>query len=92
MVKIGSEGSWIRSGEDVVKIDVIPVKSVDTTGAGDQYAAGFLHGYINKLSLKQCGKIGSLLAGKVIGNYGARIPENLWDEALRETEKIKKYS
>ena len=90
VVKVGSDGSWIRSGEDIVKIDVTPVKSIDTTGAGDQYAAGFLHGYINKLSLEQCGKIGSLLAGKVIGNYGARISETLWDEVLSETEKIGK--
>ncbi len=90
VVKVGSEGSWIRSGKDIVKIDIAPVKALDTTGAGDQYAAGFLHGYINSLSFEQCGRLGSLLAVKVIGNYGARIPESLWKEVLREVEKIKK--
>lgn len=90
IVKTGSEGSWIGSGDKVVKIDVTSVKAIDTTGAGDQYAAGFLYGYCNNLSFEQCGKIGSLLAAKVIGNYGARIQETLWDEVIRETESIRK--
>ena len=88
IVKIGKEGSLILADGETYKIDIIPVKTLDTTGAGDQYAAGFLYGYINKLGFKKCGKIGALLAGKVIENYGARISSNLWDEILQTTESI----
>lgn len=90
IVKIGKEGSLIMVDGKIYKIDTIPVKALDTTGAGDQYAAGFLYGYINKLSYDKCGKIGALLAGTVIENYGARIPTNLWDKVLQNTENIKK--
>ncbi len=89
VVKIGSEGSWIQSGNEKVKIDVIPMKALDTTGAGDQYAAGFLYGYTNKFGLKQCGKLGSILASKVIDNYGARIVDTLWNDILIERDKLK---
>lgn len=88
IVKIGKEGSLILADGETYKIDIIPVKTLDTTGAGDQYAAGFLYGYINRLGYKKCGRIGALLAGKVIENYGARISNNLWDEILQTTESI----
>ncbi len=89
IVKVGCEGSWIKSEDTVHKIDITPVNAIDTTGAGDQYAAGFLHGFINNLSFEQCGKIGSLLAAKVIENYGARIPDTLWGDILQTVGKIK---
>jgi sugar/nucleoside kinase (ribokinase family) len=61
---------------------------MDTTGAGDQYAAGFLYGYTQNLDYAKCGKIGALLAGTVIENYGARIPAYLWDSVLQSTRMI----
>ncbi|MGD2035748.1 MAG: adenosine kinase, partial [Bacteroidales bacterium] len=88
VVKIGKEGSLIKSDGITTNIGVIPVKAVDTTGAGDQYAAGFLHGYMQNLSLEKCGKIGALLAGKVIENYGARIAPDLWKSVLLKTKEI----
>ncbi|MFZ3085902.1 MAG: PfkB family carbohydrate kinase, partial [Candidatus Hydromicrobium sp.] len=45
---------------------------VDTTGAGDLYAAGFLHGLIKGMDLESCGKIGSIIAAEVISHFGAR--------------------
>ncbi len=88
IVKTGKEGSLIQAGKKNVKIDAIPVNALDTTGAGDQYAAGFLHGYANKLDLNKCGTLGALLAGTVIENYGARIPGKLWEKVLEEADKI----
>jgi sugar/nucleoside kinase (ribokinase family) len=89
VVKTGRDGSLIYSNNKLEKIDIIPVTAVDTTGAGDQYAAGFLHGFSEKMPLKKCGKIGALLAGKVIESYGARIPMDKWMGILEEVKKIK---
>ena len=80
VVKIGIEGSLIKQGDEVVKIDVFPVDCIDTTGAGDLYAAGFLYGYSKDLGIEKCGLLGSLMASSVIGTFGARIdPSNLPD-------------
>jgi sugar/nucleoside kinase (ribokinase family) len=80
VVKIGSRGSLIKSGDTIVKVGTEKTKVVDTTGAGDLFAAGFLYGYINNLSLKRAGEIGSMLAAKVIADYGAKINKNDWKE------------
>jgi sugar/nucleoside kinase (ribokinase family) len=88
IVKIGKEGSLIKSGNSVIKIMAVPGKVIDTTGAGDQYAAGFLHGYTEHQELEQCGMLGALLAGAVISNYGARIPENLWPMVEEKAQRI----
>lgn len=80
VVKIGARGSLIKRGDEVLRIGVPTVKAVDTTGAGDLYAAGFLHGYSMGYELDKCGVIGSIVAGKVIENIGARINEKEWDE------------
>jgi len=50
---------------------------VDTTGAGDLYAAGFLYGYCNKLPLMECGKLGSACASDIITHLGARAQKPL---------------
>jgi len=81
VVKVGGEGSWIKRGEEVIKVDALKVSPVDTTGAGDLYAAGFLYGYSNGFSLDKCGLFGSILAGKVIEDVGARMGEEKWHEA-----------
>ncbi|MCJ7821339.1 MAG: adenosine kinase [Bacteroidales bacterium] len=81
VVKVGQEGSWIKRGEEVIKVDALKVSPVDTTGAGDLYAAGFLYGYSNGFSLDKCGIFGSILAGKVIEDIGARMAEKKWHEA-----------
>jgi sugar/nucleoside kinase (ribokinase family) len=59
-------------------IDAAPVaKVVDTTGAGDQYAAGFLYGLTHGKGLADCGRLGSLAAAEVISHYGARPETSL---------------
>jgi sugar/nucleoside kinase (ribokinase family) len=76
------KGSVIVRGDETVTIDAIGIgELVDTTGAGDLYAAGFLHGYTTGRSLKDCGDLGSLAAGLVIQQVGPRPRQNLREEA-----------
>ena len=88
VVKMGSEGSWIKRGDEVIKVEALKVKAVDTTGAGDLYAAGFLYGFSNGFSLDKCGVFGSILAGKVIEVVGARMPEEKWAEARKLVDTV----
>jgi sugar/nucleoside kinase (ribokinase family) len=90
VVKLGAHGSMIKSGERIIRIDAISAKSIDTTGAGDIYAAGFLYALIENLDLAVAGKIGSLLAGNVVEIIGAKIPENTWNKLLPQIELLKK--
>jgi sugar/nucleoside kinase (ribokinase family) len=77
-------GSMVVRGAETVQVDAIDIaKLVDTTGAGDLYAAGFLFGYTAGRDLLTCGKLGSLAAGLVIQQIGPRPQENL-AEAARE--------
>jgi len=84
VVKLGAKGSLVKSANLLHKIEILPSKVIDTTGAGDLYAAGFLHGYLRGLALDKCGKIGALLSGQVIRHLGAKIPEETWPGILRE--------
>ena len=90
VVKLGAHGSLIKSGNRVIRIDAIPAKSVDTTGAGDIYASGFLYALAENLDLKVAGKIGSLLAGNVVEVVGAKIPEETWNHLMPLIENLKK--
>lgn len=86
IVKNGKNGSFIS---DKGKISQIPLYGtthpVDTTGAGDTYAAGFLYGYMKGYSPEISGRIASFLAGEIISHLGAQFSP---DEALRLSEKI----
>ena len=79
IVKIGKKGSLVKSEGKIYKIDPIEVKPVDTTGAGDLFASGFLYGLTNNMPLDKCGQIGSLCAGKVIEIIGTKMSEEVWD-------------
>jgi sugar/nucleoside kinase (ribokinase family) len=75
-------GSVIVRGDETVQVDAIEIDElVDTTGAGDLYAAGFLHGYTSGRELADCGRLGSLAAGLVIQQIGPRPRQNLREAA-----------
>lgn len=84
ILKTGAEGSWIKRGDETIKISAFPVKCVDTTGAGDLYASGFLYGLSKGFSLEVCGTMGSLMAGKVIEIVGARMDTDKFSEIKKD--------
>jgi sugar/nucleoside kinase (ribokinase family) len=74
----GSRGSVVVTADDTIQVDAYPCEQkVDTTGAGDLYAAGFLHGFTRQADLATCGLLGSLAATEVIGHTGARPATSL---------------
>ena len=80
IVKVGKEGSFIKMNGEVTQVGVIPVKAVDTTGAGDIYAAGFLYGLMNDYTPTKAGELAAYLAGRVIEHVGAKLPDEVWNE------------
>jgi len=84
ILKVGSAGSWIKCREESIRINAFPVNCLDTTGAGDLYAAGFLYGFSMGLGLEKCGSLGSLLAGRVIETVGARMDREKFTEIKNE--------
>ncbi len=90
IVKIGTKGALIKQGNEVVHVGIMAAaKRVDTTGAGDFYAAGFLAGMCEGLTLRQCGTIGAITAGKVIEVVGTTFGEEAWEDIFRLVNKVK---
>ena len=73
----GARGSVVIAGDQEHTIDPFPVTVRDTTGAGDLYAAGFLHGLAQGWSLDRCGRLGSAAAAHIITRTGARPHDSL---------------
>ncbi|MDC1014561.1 adenosine kinase [Candidatus Pelagibacter sp.] len=74
IVTRGEKGAIAVNGDEVVESDIQKnLKIIDLTGAGDLFAAGFLHGYINKLSTKECLEKGTEMSSRVIQQIGARL-------------------
>ena len=70
----GEKGAIAIQGEEVIETGIQKnLKILDLTGAGDLFAAGFLHGYINKLSIEENLKKGTEMSSKVIQQIGARL-------------------
>ncbi len=71
-ITLSDKGSVVVAGPETYEIPAHPVDVVDTTGAGDLYASGFLYGYTSGRPLPECGELGSLAAAEVISHIGAR--------------------
>ena len=73
IITLAEKGSLILNKDKVIEVSAKKVnKVIDTTGAGDQYAAGFLYGLAKEKSLAECGRLGSIAAAEVISHYGGR--------------------
>ncbi len=93
---LGSKGSLAgKSGHEPVQVGTVPVEAVDTTGAGDLFAAGALYGLINDQSLKDSAIVGSYCAAQVVSHMGGRLPTHSHtriESILTEYRKHHPYS
>ncbi|MBI4158856.1 adenosine kinase [Candidatus Woesearchaeota archaeon] len=88
VVKIGSEGALIKQkNEQTIFIPSRRVNVIDTTGAGDNFAAGFIYGLCNNMSLQESGIFASYLASHIVSNVGAQLSEKTKKEILLNIKK-----
>lgn len=89
VVKTGKEGSLVKKGTEVIQLLSCPVDNVlDTTGAGDFYAAGFMYGLTCGYSLEKCVQISTILATAVIQEVGTTLPAKKWNEIKLNIESL----
>lgn len=88
VVKVGKNGSWVKSGEEKYYIPAWPADTIDATGAGDTYAAGFIFAHSEGMPLRVCGEIGSIIAAKVVEVIGTKIDIPRWRDAKTEIRAL----
>lgn len=88
VVKLGPDGSMVKSGNEYYKIDPWPATSIDATGAGDIYAAGFLYAHSMGKPIDICGKVGSIISSKVVEVIGPKLDIHRWKEAKTEIRQL----
>ena len=89
IVTRSERGSLIAANDETVEVPAMPIAQlVDTTGAGDQYAAGFLFGHAKGRTLAECGALASLAAAEVISHIGPRPETNLRALALKNGFRV----
>lgn len=88
VVKVGKHGSWVKSAGEKHYIEAWPADTIDATGAGDTYAAGFLYAHACGMPLKICGEVGSIIAAKVVEVIGTKIDVPRWRDAKVEIRKL----
>ncbi|MDD2344708.1 MAG: adenosine kinase [Bacteroidales bacterium] len=86
VVKLGSKGSLIMKDGEISRVEGKKANCIDTTGAGDIYAAGFLYGYVSGKSMSECGRIGTALATRVVELVGPKLDEESWAKLLIEIQ------
>lgn len=80
IVKVGKDGSYIKMNGEVTAIAPVDAQRVDTTGAGDIYASGFLYGLVNDYGALKSGNLASYLSARLIEYVGAKLPDEEWVE------------
>jgi sugar/nucleoside kinase (ribokinase family) len=81
---LGADGSLLMHGEQLYPIEGVKVKAIDTTGAGDMYAAGVLYGITHGMSWPQAGRLASHAAARIVSQMGARLPRKFTPEEIRK--------
>lgn len=88
IVKIGKDGSLVKNGTYTIQAGAEKTEVLDTTGAGDLYASGFLYGLSREWDLDRCAQAGAIVASEVIAVIGAKVPEARWSIISEKLIKI----
>jgi sugar/nucleoside kinase (ribokinase family) len=84
VVKLGAQGSIVKKEGVTTVIPAIEAHCIDTNGAGDIYASGFLYGLMNGLAVEKCGSIASHLAAELVETTGAKLSDAQWQKIRKE--------
>jgi sugar/nucleoside kinase (ribokinase family) len=88
VIKMGRNGSVVKRGNEEHIIPIEKVNSIDSTGAGDLYAAGFLYGMCQDQSLETCGRTGAILGAHVTEVIGAKMDSDTWNTVKEKVSEI----
>ena len=89
IMKRGVKGSWVKQKDLFIHIPIYKeTKPVDTTAAGDYYAAGYFYGMIHHVNPEKCAKLGTLLSYYIIQVIGTQLPEETWVEIREQAKAI----
>lgn len=87
VIFLGDQGGWVARGDEKIRYPAFKANPLDTTGAGDLFASGFLHGMLSGFSLEECAELGAQTGSAVVEVYGAEIPPELW-ERIKSHKKL----
>ena len=88
VVKVGAKGAFVKRGNEIVTIPPMKAVVVDTTGAGDMWAAGFLAGLVKGENLQKCGMMGAIVAKNIIEVMGAKMDDERWNIIHKAISKL----
>jgi sugar/nucleoside kinase (ribokinase family) len=88
VVKVGAKGAYVKRGDEIAVIPPMEANVVDTTGAGDMWAAGFLAGLVQGESLQKCGMMGAIVAANIIEVVGAKMDDARWNKIYASIAKL----
>ena len=88
VVKVGAKGAFVKRGNEIVTIPPMKADVVDTTGAGDMWAAGFLAGFVKGETLQKCGMMGAIVAKNIIEVVGAKMDDARWEKIRGDIAKL----
>ncbi len=89
VVKLGKDGAWLARGDELHRVEPVRVPAVvDTNGAGDAFAAGFLAGHLRGLALPACGRLAALLGAETVRHLGPLIPATSWPAVAQAARQV----
>ena len=88
VVKVGAKGAYIKRGDEMVTVPPMKANVIDTNGAGDMWASGFMAGLVKGENLAKCGQMGAIVAANVIEVLGTKMDDKRWDRIHKEIASL----